>query len=121
MTKDYSYELLPNPTNNGGGWLLRLLFDGQELGQRLFPTSDNIEDKQLASDTAHDEALSAVTTWLTSVYDRNPSERPRPALDESGIYLLYPDDWLLMPPHSDTPERVILSPYKDDASGDVDA
>ena len=113
MTQDYSYELLPYPADNGGGWLLRLLLDGQELGQRVFPPSDNIEDSQLASNTAHDEALSAVTTWLKSIDNRDPCYRPRPALDEGGIYLLYPDDWLLMPPHSDTPEHVILSSYED--------
>lgn len=94
MTQDYSYELLPNPADNGSGWLLRLLFKGRELGQRVFPPSDDIEDSQLASDAAHDEALSAVTAWLASIDDRAPCYRPRPA-DDGGMYLLMPDDWLL--------------------------
>jgi hypothetical protein len=46
---------------------------------------------------AHSDAFAAVTAWLASIKERDPCYRPRPA-NESGIYLLMPDDWLLAPP-----------------------
>lgn len=93
----YSYELTPESSEKGSGWLLRLLMDGHELGRRLFPPVADIQDKQLASAAAHDEALSRVTAWLASVRQRPPGMRPRPA-DESGMYLMMPDDELLSAP-----------------------
>ncbi|MBD4029169.1 hypothetical protein GUH82_00110, partial [Xanthomonas citri pv. citri] len=87
--RNYSYELTPHPVDQGGGWLLRLLADGRELGQRVFPPVAGIEDAQLAAATAHDEALAAVTAWLASVEARPASQRPRPA-DEGGMYLMMP-------------------------------
>lgn len=90
----YSYELTPESSEQGNGWLLRLLMDGHELGRRVFPFASDIKDNQLASAAAHDEALARVTAWLASVRQRPPSMRPRPA-DEGGMYLLMPDDELL--------------------------
>ncbi|MDM5182001.1 hypothetical protein PO883_33035 [Massilia sp. DJPM01] len=88
----YGYELTPQPAALGGGWLLRLLADGQELGRRAFPPVSGIEDKQLAAATAHDDALARVTTWLASIEARPPSMRPG---RWGGMYLLIPDDELL--------------------------
>jgi len=94
--KNYDYELTPQSSALGGGWLLRLLADGRELGRRVFPPVSSIKDKRLAAAAAHDDALARVTTWLASIEQRPPSMRPRPA-DESGMYLLMPDDELLRP------------------------
>lgn len=33
----YSYEITPRPAELGGGWRLRLLEDGQEVGGGVFP------------------------------------------------------------------------------------
>ena len=35
----YSYEITPRPTELGGGWRLRLLEDGEEVGGRVFPVA----------------------------------------------------------------------------------
>ena len=103
----YSYELTPEASAQGSGWLLRLLVDGHELGRRVFPPVSNIEDKQLATAAAHDDALARVTVWLASIRQRPPSMRPRPA-DESGMYLMMPDDELLCPVlPKDKEQRVI--------------
>jgi hypothetical protein len=33
----YSYEITPRPVELGGGWRLRLLIDGEEIGGAVFP------------------------------------------------------------------------------------
>lgn len=33
----YSYEILPRPVELGGGWRLRMLEDGEEVGGGVFP------------------------------------------------------------------------------------
>ncbi|MET3109333.1 hypothetical protein AAKU58_004185 [Oxalobacteraceae bacterium GrIS 1.18] len=35
-----SYEINPRPTELGGGWRLRLLEDGEEVGGGVFPIED---------------------------------------------------------------------------------
>ncbi|MDR7049196.1 hypothetical protein J2X54_001644 [Duganella sp. 3397] len=90
----YSYELTPESSAPGSGWLLRLLLDDHELGRRVFPPLATIADEQLARVAAHDDALALVTSWLASIRKRPPTMRPRPA-DESGMYLMMPDDELL--------------------------
>jgi len=34
---DYTYEINPRPVELGGGWNLRLLEDGEEVGGGVFP------------------------------------------------------------------------------------
>ncbi|QBE64907.1 hypothetical protein [Pseudoduganella lutea] len=92
--ENYDYELTPQSSALGSGWLLRLLADGQELGRRVFPPVSSIKDKQLAAAAAYDDALDRATIWLASIEQRPPNMRPRPA-DESGMYLVMPDDELL--------------------------
>jgi hypothetical protein len=94
--KDYGYKLTPQPSELGGGWLLRLLADDEELGRRIFPPVAGIEETHLAATAAHDDALLRATVWLTSIEARHPDHRPRPA-DDGGMYLLMPDDELLVP------------------------
>lgn len=35
----YSYEITPRPSELGGGWRLRLLEDGEEVGGGVFPVA----------------------------------------------------------------------------------
>jgi len=37
----YSYEILPRAADVGGGWRLRLLEDGDEVGGGVFPADPN--------------------------------------------------------------------------------
>ncbi|KWO68601.1 hypothetical protein [Burkholderia territorii] len=76
-TENYGYELLPRPAEQGGGWLLRLLLNGRELGRRVFPPVAGIDDEQLAVAAAHNDALARVTAWLSSIEARPPSMRPK--------------------------------------------
>lgn len=36
---EYTYDILPRPDHLGGGWRLRLLQDGEEVGGGIFPVS----------------------------------------------------------------------------------
>ncbi|KAA0178855.1 hypothetical protein FX016_23280 [Cupriavidus gilardii] len=42
----YGYEIKPRRPEVGGGWQLRLLQDGQEVGGGVFPADRNAEPKQ---------------------------------------------------------------------------
>jgi hypothetical protein len=37
----YSYEVTPRPAELGGGWRLRLLEDGEEVGGGVFPVAQD--------------------------------------------------------------------------------
>ena len=46
---DYSYQIDPRPADLGGGWRLRLLESGEEVGGGVFPlaeytTAENAEE-----------------------------------------------------------------------------
>jgi hypothetical protein len=43
----YEYELTPRPVSLGGGWKLRLLEDGQEVGGGAFPLLWSLDDPHL--------------------------------------------------------------------------
>lgn len=64
---DYSYEITPRPVELGGGWRLRLLEDGVEVGGGVFPPEDAsetpMEDRLQA---AYDDAESEAYAWLDS-------------------------------------------------------
>jgi hypothetical protein len=105
--QDYSYELTPYPAELGGGWLLRLLADGLELGRRVFAPTADIEDEGLAASAARDDASARASAWLVSIASRPTGQRPRPA-DGGGMYLLMPDDELLSPkPPVGKPEPIV--------------
>lgn len=53
---DYSYQIDPRPADLGGGWRLRLLEDGEEVGGGVFPASNDEESKQAAYQQAFMEA-----------------------------------------------------------------
>lgn len=61
--KTYGYTIDPRPAALGGGWRLRLLENGEEIGGGVFPPLD-IDDARLALDMAYSEALEVATDWL---------------------------------------------------------
>lgn len=63
---DYSYEISPRPAALGGGWRLRLLEDGEEVGGGVFPPVDDIEDAEEALQAAHNDAMNTALDWLES-------------------------------------------------------
>jgi hypothetical protein len=63
---DYSYEITPRPVALGGGWRLRLLEDGQEVGGGVFPPVDGIDDPQEALQAAFDDAEGEALDWVNS-------------------------------------------------------
>ena len=63
-TMTYSYEINPRPVELGGGWRLRLLEDGQEVGGGVFPPVEDIEDATEALQAAHDDAEATAYDWL---------------------------------------------------------
>lgn len=63
----YSYEINPRPVELGGGWRLRLLEDGVEVGGGVFPpVTADFEDEKDALQAAFDDAESEAYAWLDS-------------------------------------------------------
>jgi hypothetical protein len=62
----FSYEINPCPVELGGGWRLRLLEDGQEVGGGVFPLVEGIEDAKEALQAAFDDAEGEAYDWLDS-------------------------------------------------------
>jgi len=64
---EYSYEITPRPVELGGGWRLRLLEDGVEVGGGVFPPEGGnetpMEDRL---QEAYDDAESEAYAWLDS-------------------------------------------------------
>ena len=58
---DYTYEINPRPAELGGGWKLRLLEDGEEMGGGVFPAIGEEESRE-----AYAAALDTAEDWLTS-------------------------------------------------------
>lgn len=56
METNYSYEVNPRPESVGGGWHLRLLEDGEEIGGGAFP----------AGDEGYLDALETAPDWLAT-------------------------------------------------------
>ncbi len=56
------YEIAPRGPELGGGWRLRLIEDGEEVGGGVFPASETEESKTDAYADAMDEA----ERWLAS-------------------------------------------------------
>ena len=57
------YEILPRPVELGGGWRLRLLERGQEVGGGVFPPENDTEE---ASTDAYGDAMAVGEDWLAS-------------------------------------------------------
>jgi hypothetical protein len=64
---EYSYKIDPRPANLGGGWRLRLLEDGEEVGGGVFPLDEyNPKD---AIKAAYEDAEAEAQVWLTTRSD----------------------------------------------------
>jgi hypothetical protein len=59
----YSFEIDPRPASLGGGWRLRLLKAGVEVGGGVFPPDG---DSKEALDVAHADAMEEAASWLES-------------------------------------------------------
>lgn len=62
----FSYEITPRPVELGGGWRLRLLEDGVEVGGDVFPPDDASETPKDAQQADFDDAESEAYAWLDS-------------------------------------------------------
>ncbi|MFC3279319.1 hypothetical protein ACFOHQ_21140 [Xanthomonas fragariae] len=71
-----TYEIEPRPIDLGGGWRLRLLQDGEEVGGGVFPLAEGAEDVVMATNEAHADAVAEGAAWLASrsVDDVQPEE-----------------------------------------------
>lgn len=62
----FTYEILTRPVELGGGWRLRLLEDGEEVGCGVFPPTDEFDDAEQALQAAYDDAQWEAHAWLNS-------------------------------------------------------
>jgi hypothetical protein len=64
---NYSYEITPRPVELGGGWRLRLLEDGEEVGGGVFPM-EGVSEKPMedALQAAFADAEATAYEWLDS-------------------------------------------------------
>ena len=64
----YSYEITPRLTELGGGWRLRLLKDGKEIGGGVFPVAPADPNRGMAwcEAKAYDDAEREARSWLDS-------------------------------------------------------
>ena len=57
--REYSYQIAPRPETLGGGYRLRLLCDGAEVGGGVFPADATHAD-------AYEEAMAEASAWMES-------------------------------------------------------
>lgn len=63
----HSYEITPRQDDLGGGWRLRLLEDGVEVGGGVFPMEGGSETpRETALQEAFDDAEAEAYAWLDS-------------------------------------------------------
>jgi len=94
---EYSYQIDPRPADLGGGWRLRLLESGEEVGGGVFPLSQyaTAANAEEAANYAYEDALAEASAWLAS----RPADEEPAFLDDDG-------------PSADLPTRITL-PRKD--------
>ena len=63
---EYTYTITPRSEAAGGGWNLRLLEDGEEVGGGVFPPVEGIEDPEEAAQVAYDDAVGEALDWVNS-------------------------------------------------------
>jgi len=56
-----TYEIQPRPREIGGGWSLKLIENGEEMGGGVFPPVQNTEGTDF--DEAYQEALDEGESW----------------------------------------------------------
>lgn len=69
----YHFAIDPRPAELGGGWFLRLLESGEEVGGGVFPLAPYLsdcssiytaKDREMAEMAAYEDALSDAFAWL---------------------------------------------------------
>lgn len=70
----YAYEILPRPDHLGGGWRLRLLEDGQEVGGGVFPMEAAMLEGGMTRDEALAEAFADAEAEAYDWLDSRPGE-----------------------------------------------
>lgn len=66
LAMSYRYVIETRPANLGGGWRLRLLQDGEEVGGGVFPPEDGSQTPDEALQAAYDDAEATALDWLES-------------------------------------------------------
>jgi hypothetical protein len=66
MRRGYAYSITSRPDALGGGWRLRLLDDGEEVGGGVFPPVEGIDDAEEALQAAHEAAMDNALDWMNS-------------------------------------------------------
>ena len=67
---EFNYEITPRPVELGGGWRLRLLEDGVEVGGGVFPPlSEDFDNSADALQAAYFDAEAKAYAWLNSRED----------------------------------------------------
>jgi hypothetical protein len=66
-----SYQIDPRPAELGGGWRLRLIEDGEEVGGGVFPLGeyDHAGTDEEAARYAYEDALAEAEAWVESHRD----------------------------------------------------
>jgi hypothetical protein len=70
----YAYEILPRPDHLGGGWRLRLLEDGQEVGGGVFPVEAAVVGLGMTREEALAEAFADAEAEAYEWLDSRPGE-----------------------------------------------
>ena len=71
MPTEYDYEITPRTLGLGGGWNLRLLENGEEVGGGVFPLPEHCDFRdekalQTLLDSLYEDALAEASAWLAS-------------------------------------------------------
>jgi len=97
---DYGYAIEPRLADLGGGWRLRLLENGEEVGGGVFPlaaylsefpVTDEANEREMAEKAAYEDALAEASAWLAT----RPTDEEPAFLDDEG-------------PSDDLPTRITL-------------
>ena len=84
----FTYEILTRPVELGGGWRLRLLEDGEEVGCGVFPPTDEFDDAEQALQAAYDDAQWEAHAWLNSKGKTDMTHRCRNAIAARWLLIL---------------------------------
>ena len=57
----YGYDIVPRPADIGGGWRMRLIEDGEEVGGGVFPLAE-----YTTAEAAYEDALGEAEAWLNT-------------------------------------------------------
>jgi hypothetical protein len=70
VSMKYSYEINPRPAELGGGWRLRLIEDGEEVGGGVFPLEQKKAEPQQGMDWWNGLQEKKRAWWLERAVER---------------------------------------------------